>query len=153
VAVRLSTRFTVTAPPDRVAAYLSDPRHLLIANTNGPVIDRSDGPLTAGSWFILALDQLRARVEYTTVDPPHRLAANIELAGRGSGSVRTSQTFDLSALPDGIGTRVDISLDGDGGLIRWEPLMRVSQRLSWSVLRRQIERRASGSPSSDIGER
>jgi hypothetical protein len=67
--MRLWTTFDVLVPRERVAAFLAEPRHLLAANHRGPVVEQSDGPLGAGSWFVLAFDQLRVRVEYTLFEP------------------------------------------------------------------------------------
>jgi uncharacterized protein YndB with AHSA1/START domain len=137
--VRLTTSFEVAIPRDRVAAYLADPRHLLVANRTGPIVERSDGPLAAGSWFVLAFDQLRARVEYTAYEPPYKLAATVSMTGRGSGGMTSSQDFVLSEVEDGRATRVDASAEGTPGFIRWAPLIRASQSLTWRHLRQRIE--------------
>lgn len=107
--VRLSTTFEVSIPPDRVAAYLADPRHLLMANHAGPVVEQSQGPLAAGSWYVLAFDQLRARVEYTAFDPPRLIAVRLAMSGRGSGGMRSAQEFELSAIDDGRGPGISSS--------------------------------------------
>ena len=138
-AVRMTTTFDVSVPPDRVAAYLADPRHLLVANHKGPIIEQSDGPLGSGSWYVLKFDQLRARVEYTTYDPPRSLAASVIWTGRGAGGVKATQEFVLTELDGHAGTRVNASVDGEGGWIRWQPLQRMSQSLNWRRMRRRIE--------------
>jgi carbon monoxide dehydrogenase subunit G len=138
----VSTVFEVAVPRDRVLAYLAEPRHLLVANHKGPVLDQSDGPLASGSWFVLGFDQLRARVEYVTFEPPERIAVAVSMSGQGSGGMRGVQEFRLSELKDGRGTRVKAIADGSGGWLRWEPLTQVAQRLTWRRLRKQIERSA-----------
>jgi carbon monoxide dehydrogenase subunit G len=137
--VLLATTFDVSVPPERVAAYLGDPRHLITANHTGPVLEKSEGPLTTGSWFVLKFDQLRARVEYTMYDPPRRIAASVAMTGRGSGGIKTTQVFVLSALDGRVGTRVEASIEGEGGWMHWGPLMRIGQGLNWRRMRRRIE--------------
>jgi carbon monoxide dehydrogenase subunit G len=138
----VSTVFEVAVPRDRVVTYLAEPRNLLVANHKGPVLEQSDGPLASGSWFVLGFDQLRARVEYVTFEPPERIAVAVSMSGRGSGGMRSVQEFRLSELEDGRGTRVEATADGTGGWLSWEPLTRVAQRLTWRRLRKQIERSA-----------
>ncbi|HEY2888129.1 MAG TPA: hypothetical protein VGJ17_05905, partial [Candidatus Limnocylindrales bacterium] len=101
--MRLATTFDVSVPPDRVSAYLADPRHLLMANNRGLVVEQSDAPLAAGSWYVLAFDQLRVRVEYTVFDPPRTIAVQVAISGRGSAGAITAQEFSLSAIDDGRG--------------------------------------------------
>ena len=141
-AVRITTTFDVHVTPDRVATYLADPRHLLVANHDGPVIEQSEGPLASGSWFVLRFDQLRVRVEYTAFDPPRRVAAIVSMTGRGARGSTATYEFVLTKLDGGEGTRVDASVDGEGGWIRWGPLQRMSQSLTWRRMRQGIE--ASG---------
>ena len=137
--MRLSTTFEVSIPPDRVAAYLADPRHLLLANHAGPVVEQSEGPMAAGSWYVLAFDQLRARVEYSVFDPPRAIAVRLAMSGRGSGGMRSAQEFELSAIDEGRGTRVAATAEGEGGLIRWAPIRRAVQAMNWRRLKRGIE--------------
>ena len=131
----------VDVPRDRVAAYLSDPRNLVQGNHPRPVIERSDGPLVSGSWFVLALDQIRVRVEYTEFGPPSRILVTITMSGRLSGGSHGTEEFRLSELDDGR-TRVEITADGTGSWIRWAPLQRASQNLLWRRLARKIEAEA-----------
>jgi hypothetical protein len=58
--MKASGVFDVSAGPDRVVEYLSNPRNLIFANHRGPVVERSDEPsVKKGSWAVLAFDQLR----------------------------------------------------------------------------------------------
>ena len=139
IEMRLSTTFDVSVPPDRVSAYLADPRHLLMANNRGPVVEQSDAPLAAGSWYVLAFDQLRVRGEYTVFDPPRAIAVQVAMTGRDSAGARSAQEFSLSAIDDGRGTRVAATAEGEGGPIRWAPILRASQALNWRRLKRAIE--------------
>lgn len=88
-ATRLSTSFEIDLPPYRVAEYLAEPRHLLAANHKGPTVAQSEGPLVAGSWFILAFDQLRAHVEFVVFEPPERIAVTVTMSGPGSAGTRS----------------------------------------------------------------
>jgi carbon monoxide dehydrogenase subunit G len=139
LAVRITTVFDVSVPLDRVVAYLGDPRHLITANHKGPVIEQSDGPLASGSWYVLGFDQLRARVEYTVYDPPRRIAASVSMTGRGAGGSSAAQEFVLSELDEGAATRVEASIDGEGGWIHWAPLVRIGQSMTWRRMRAQID--------------
>jgi carbon monoxide dehydrogenase subunit G len=136
--MQVSTTFEVPIPPSGVFAFLSNPRNLITANHEGPILERSDGPPAAGAWFVLGFDQLRARVEYTAFEPDRRLAASVVMSGRGSGGMSSRQEFLLSALGDGSATRVDAAADGDGGWLRWAPLMRASQRAAWRRMRARM---------------
>lgn len=123
-------------------SYLSDPRNLIAANHKRPIVEQSDPPLGAGSWFVLSLDQLRARVEYTVYEPTRRIAATVTWWGRGSGGASSEHEFELSELDGGSRTRIDAHMDGHGGLIRWAPLRRVTDALLRWRMRRRIERSA-----------
>jgi Polyketide cyclase / dehydrase and lipid transport len=137
--MRMSTTFDVHVSPDRVAGYLADPRHLIAANHKGPVLERSDGPVATGSWFVLGFDQLRMRVDYVLYEP-RLIRAKVEFSGRGSGKLSAVHGFRLTPLAAGEATRVEADVDGTGGWLGWEPLMRAGQRLRWRQLRKQIER-------------
>jgi carbon monoxide dehydrogenase subunit G len=136
------TSFDVAVPPQRVFAFLSNPRNLITANHPGPVIERSDGPFSPGSWFLLAFDQIRVRVEYPQVEPNRRLAAAVTMSGRGSGGASSRWIFDLSELDGGGGTRVEASAEGSMGWLRWGPLNRALKRRMWRSLSKRIEARA-----------
>jgi hypothetical protein len=141
--MRMSTTFEVSAAPERVAAYLADPRHLVVANHPRPVIERSAGPQAAGSWFVLALDQIRVRVEYTVFDPPVKIAAQTSTTGRLSGNMQGSQEFVLTPLAGARGTRVHATVEGEGGWLRWAPvLLRASRSLYWRRMRLRMEESA-----------
>jgi uncharacterized protein YndB with AHSA1/START domain len=137
--VHITTTFDVHVAPDRVAAWLADPRHLLVANHDGPVIEQSEGSLGPGSWFVLRFDQLRVRVEYTEFDPPRRIVAIVSMSGGGARGSTATQSFVLTKLDGEAGTRIDASVEGEGGWIRWGPLQRMSQMLTLRRLQQQIE--------------
>ena len=133
--MQVSTTFDVPVPPSRVFAFLSDPRNLIAANHPGPVVDRSDGPLAVGSWSVLAFDQVRVRVDYTAFEPDRRLGVTIVMTGRGARGVSSRQDFGLSTIGDGSGTRVEATVEGQGGWLRWGPIVRASQRAAWRRMR------------------
>jgi carbon monoxide dehydrogenase subunit G len=137
--VTLSTIFEVAVPLPRVFAFLCDPRNLITANHDGPVVEQSTGPFGVGSWFVLAFDQIRARVEYTAFEPTRRLAVSVVMSGRGAGGMSSKQEFVLTALDGGSGTRIEATADGTGGWIRWGPIVRASQAATWRRLSKRIE--------------
>jgi len=139
----LSTTFDVDVPPARVFVFLTQPGNLIAANRKGPIVERSDGPLGLGSWFVLAFDQLRARVEYTAFEPDRKLAVSVVLSGRGSLGTSSTQEFVLSELDGGSRTRVEIIARGQGGCLRWGPLVRASQRAASRRMRARMEAWAS----------
>jgi uncharacterized protein YndB with AHSA1/START domain len=110
--MRVSTVFDVPVPANRIAAYLADPRHLVVANHERPIVDRSEGVVSTGSWFVLALDQLRVRIEYRAFEPPHRVVVGISTTGRFSRGTRAIQEFEFTELPGAAGTRVVLTVDG-----------------------------------------
>ncbi len=135
----ISTTFDVAASPAAVFDFLCNPRNLIEANHEGPVLASSDGPLQRGSWFVLALDQLRARVEYTEFEPDQRIAVSIEMSGRGSAGASSRHEFILVELAGGRGTRVEATADGQGGWLRWGPLVRAWQSASWQRFQKRLE--------------
>jgi len=137
--MELETTFDVAVPPGRAFAFLADPRNLVTANHPRPVVEQSAGPLTSGSWFVLALDQLRVRVEYEQVEPDRQLVAVVTMSGRGSAGSTGRQAIDLCPLDGGARTRIWAMADGSGGWIRWGPLVRASQRATWRRLARGID--------------
>ena len=95
-------------------AYLSNPRNLFIANHVGPTMERSTEPvLGVGSWSILAIDQLRVRVEFTAFDSPVRVAAVVEYSGLGSGNRRAIADYRIGPGPSG-GSVVTVELESPG---------------------------------------
>jgi hypothetical protein len=137
--VRDSTVFDVPVPAVRIAAYLAHPRHLAVANHEGPIVDRSEGPVATGSWFVLAFDQLRVRVVYRAFDPPRRVVVEVATTGRFSRGMRSVQEFVFADLPGGAGTRVSVTAEGTGGWLPG-PLARLSGQLYWRRLRSRIAR-------------
>ena len=134
-----TTTFDVTVPPTRVFAFLSNPRNFVAADRKGPVIEQSDGPLGAGSWYVLAFDQLRVRVEYIEYEPERKVAVTVVMSGRGSGGQSGRQGYTLSGLDDGIGTHIQAFAEWHGGWLRWGPLVRASQSDFWRRMRKRIE--------------
>ena len=133
------TTFDVSVPIERVFAFLSDPRNLVPTGAETRVVEQSDTPLGAGSWFVLAIHQARIRVEYTAVDQPHRIAAVISAVGPGSHGAVSTQAFRLSELDGVTGTRIEVTAEGRGGWLRWRPLVRFWTTRIWRRMRREIE--------------
>lgn len=133
--MRLSSAFVVAAPPEDVAAYLANPRHLLLANHEGPIVEQSDPPVQSGSWFVLAFDQLRVRVEYTVIEAPNVIEALVVYSGRGSAGMRGTFRYGLAPASGGE-TRVTLDADVFGSWIA-----RAVGRLSWGWSVRALRRR------------
>jgi hypothetical protein len=131
------TELWVARPRDDVFAFLADPRHHFIANHEGPIVDQSPGPLHAGSFFVLAFDQIRARVTFESVEPPERLVVATAMTGRLSGGTTSRREYVLTE--DGDATRVEVRASGSGGWISWRPLVRAAERASSKQLKRRIE--------------
>ena len=112
-----STHFEVSLPPDGVAAYLTNPRNLVRSNREGEIVERSDGPLAEGSWYVLAFGPLRTRIEYAAVDLPRRIVVTVQTTNATSSGVRSTQEWVLAPLPNGRGTRVEINSEGSGGCL------------------------------------
>jgi hypothetical protein len=128
---------TITSPasPDRVFDYLAQPRNLLTAKHEGSVVSQSVDPADgAGSWTVLAFDQLRVRIEYTTFDRPRRIGAVIVSSGAGPFDRRDVVDYALAALPNG-GTEIVVAVEANSGVpsIVW--------RLSAPLSRRGLRRR------------
>ncbi len=134
-----TSTFDADIPPGSAFAFLSNPRNLLVANNKGPVIEQSVGPLAEGSWFVLKFDQLRARVEYTAVEPERRIAAEVTMSGIGSGGQVSRFDYVLTPLDGGSRTRVEVTADGSGGCLRWGPLVRYAHSASMKRLCEKME--------------
>lgn len=134
-----ATSLDVSVEPRRAFAFLSNPRNLMVANHPGPIVGQSGGPFEAGSWFVLKFDQLRARVEYTVVEPDEHIAALITMSGLGSFGQVARQDFSLTPLDDGSRTRIEWTTDGHGGCLRWSPFVRVSRSAAAKLLRVKME--------------
>jgi hypothetical protein len=134
-----TTTFDAAVPPSRAFAFFSNPRNLLVANNKGPIVEQSEGPLAEGSWFVLKFDQLRARVEYTAVEPDRRIAAVVTMSGVGSGGQVSRFDYVLTPLDGGSRTRVEVTADGSGGSLRWGPLVRYANAASMKRLREKME--------------
>jgi hypothetical protein len=133
--MRVNATYDVSSSPEDVAAYLANPRNLVSANREGPVIDQSEPPMRTGSWFVLAFDQIRLRVEYTAFDPPTLIAFSVKYSGRGSAGMQGTCVYQLASIPDLPGTRITLGADMSGG---WLP--DVVNRLLW---RRSLKRMQS----------
>jgi hypothetical protein len=137
--MRATATFDLSAPPDQVLTYLSNPRNILIANNEGPVVEQSDPPVRAGSWSVLAFDQLRVRVRYTAFEPPALVAASMTVSGRGSGGMSGSYVYQLRPVRETDGTRVTLDAESSGGWMPG-PLSRLFWPLMWRQIRRRMER-------------
>ena len=121
--MRATATFDLSAPPDQVLTYLSNPRNIVIANNDGPVVEQSDPPLRAGSWSVLAFDQA-SRVRSSCIRPLNLrrwLAASTTVNGRGvsaawRGVVRLTSSPTHSRGTGG--TRVTLDAESSGG---WMP--------------------------------
>jgi hypothetical protein len=136
--MRATATFDVSAPPDEVVIYLSNPRHMLLANHEGPVVDESDPPVRAGSWSMLTFDQLRVRIEYTAFEPPDLVAASLTYSGRGSGGMDGSFVYRLEPIRETGGTRVTLDAESSGGWMPG-PIGRLFWPLMWRRLRSRME--------------
>lgn len=121
-----------------MVAYLSYPRNILLANHEGPAVEQSDPPVRAGSWAVLAFDQLRVRVDYTAFEPPALVAAAIRYSGRGSGDMSGAFVYRLEPIPETGGTRVTLDAESSGGWLPG-PLSRLLWPLMWRRLRSRME--------------
>jgi hypothetical protein len=131
--------FDAAVPPSHAFTFLTNPRNLIIANNRGPVIEQLEGPLAEGSWFVLKFDQLRARVQYTTVEPERRIGVDVTMSGIGSGGRVSRYDYLLTPLDGGSRTRVEVTADGSGGCLRWGPLVRYANSASAKRLRAKME--------------
>lgn len=120
-------------------AYLSDPRNLLIANNDRPVVASSDAPVETGSWAIMTFDQIQVRVEYTAFQPPEVVGASMVYTGRGSGGMRGTYVYRLAPRSSGAGTSVTLEAESTGG---WMPgsLSRLLWALLWRRMRDRMRR-------------
>src|SRR3954453_6411105 len=118
--------FEVSADRDKVADYLSEPRNVVVANHEGPVVERSDGPTRTGSWSILAFDQLCVRVEYTWFEPPDHVAVAMTFTGRGARDMSSTAVYRLLPIGGAGGTQVTVDAGGTGGVIA-----RAFNRMTW----------------------
>ena len=135
--MRTEATFTSPAGPEAVAAYLADPRNLVVANNNRPIVDQSDDrPTATGSWYVLKLDQLRLRVEYVAFDPPNRIGVEIVSSGFGSAGYRQHLEYRLGPGLGGTGTTIIQEGEGRGGL----PIP-ILGRLTLALIRRRMQRR------------
>ena len=133
--------FDVSPSPDRVIAYLADPRNLIVANHQGHVVERSDPPNGIGSWAVLAFDQLRVRVEYTSFEPPDLVAVAVTHTGRGSGGLSQIARYHLGPAAATGGTHTTLEMDGSGGFIT-RAVNGLTWPLIWRRLRDRMERDA-----------
>ena len=111
----------------------------MAANHEGPIIEQSEGPFAAGSWFVLRFDQLRARVTYLVVDPERRVSARVAMSGFGSGNRVWDHDYVLTPLDGGARTQIQVTIDGPSGCVRWAPFTRIMRNASMRRLRTKIE--------------
>ena len=127
--------FEVSSGPTAVFAYLSEPRNLLLVSHRGRAVEQSEPPFQAGSWFVLAFDQLRVRIEYVVVEPPGLISFVATYGGRGSHGQRDMAAFQLAENPRALGTVVRIETETRGG---WMPAWLT---LLWPVQLRRLRAR------------
>ena len=85
--------------------------------------------------------QLRVRVEYTSFEPPDRVAVAVTSSGPASGNASSTTIYLLGAIAETGGTRVTINTDGSGGLML-RALNRLTWPLAWRRFRDRMERSA-----------
>ncbi len=128
----LSPRFTVVravtiaATPDTVYGYIADPRRWKewsVWNRRDPQmqITYSGPPSGAGAaWSWQSQSQGDGKMTFTAAEPGRRLAYDLYFPDFG-----TTSSGDLALTPDGSGTRVAWTMNGDMGrnpLFRWMAL-------------------------------
>jgi hypothetical protein len=141
--MRATATYDAASSPDEVAAYLANPRNLVMANHQGPVVDQSEPPTRSGSWFVFAFDQIRVRVEYKTFEPPTLIAISVTYSGLGSAGLHGTDVYRLGPIPGGSGTRVTLDTDRSGG---WVPdaISRLMWRWSIKPLKRRMDAAIAG---------
>lgn len=144
--MRATATFDVPRSRDEVVTYLSNPRNILIANHQGPVVEQSDPPVQAGSWSVLAFDQLRVRVEYTEFQPPTLIAASMTYTGLGSGGMHGTFVYRLAPIDNAGGTRVTLQAQASGGPMP-DPVSHLLWPLLWRRLRTRMQTGERASPS------
>ena len=139
--MRASATFDVDAPRDRLVAFLSDPRNLLVANRDAPVV-ASSGPVAKGSSALMTFDQLQVRVEYTAFEPPELVEARVAYTGRGSRGMQGTYTYRLARTSSGEGTAVTLEAESTGG---WTPpfVARLLWPLAWRRMRDRMAHAAA----------
>jgi hypothetical protein len=143
--MRATATFDIGRPRDEVVAYLSNARNILIANREGRVVERSEPPVGAGSWSVLAFDQIRVLVEYTELELPTVIAVSLTYTGRGSGGMYGTFVYRLAPADNAGGTRVTIEAEGSGGPIP-ERVSRLLWPLMWRRLRSRMQSGNGASP-------
>lgn len=128
--MRASATYDAASSPGEVAAYLGNPRNLVMANHQGPVVEQSEPPTRTGSWSVLAFDQIRVRIEYTAFEPPDLISVSITYSGRGSGGLHGTDIYRLAPIPGGSGTRVTLDTEKSGG---WVPDAVNRALWKWSI--------------------
>ncbi|MBA2382455.1 MAG: hypothetical protein H0V73_10140 [Chloroflexi bacterium] len=118
---------------------LADPRQLITANHPKPILERSAGATGVGSWAVIGLDQLRARVEYVSFDR-ERVTATIVMSGSGAAAARQSVTDELADGAAG-GTAIHLSMSGSGGFL---PFTRLLWPLAWRRIRTRLRSELPG---------
>lgn len=128
----LSSKFTaarsatITAPPDKVYALVADPREWKrwsVWNQRDPAmaITYSGPPSGAGAvWEWKSKSQGDGKMTFTAAEPGQRVAFDLYFPDFG-----TTSKGDLRFTPDGTGTRVTWTMNGDMGsnpLYRWMAL-------------------------------
>jgi hypothetical protein len=133
-----TARFAIEAAPEDVFEYLLDRRNLVTANHRKPIVEQSEPPTVTGSWAIIALDQLRARIDYQDVVAPTRVVAKVAASGRGSRGLAHIQAYELRGSGRGP-TIVALEATSDRASL--------ATRLLWPFLWRSVRRRMAKATS------
>ncbi|MEA2621151.1 MAG: hypothetical protein QOH61_61 [Chloroflexota bacterium] len=135
--------FEVQVRRDRVVAYLADPGNAILANRPRRIVEQSSGPITTGSWAVLAMDQLRVRVEYVAFEPPGLVVIQVTTSGLMAMGTRSTQRYELQSIDGGRRTRVGLTSDGSGGCLP-SPLVRLVEPLQRRSIRKRMNRIGDG---------
>ncbi len=118
----LSPAFTVqhslivNAPPEKVYAFVADPRGWKawsVWNRRDPAMTITySGPAsgTGAAWSWQSASEGNGTMTFTSVEPGRRVAFDLHLADFG-----TTSRGELRFAPEGAGTRVTWTMDGDTG--------------------------------------
>lgn len=116
----------VNAPPEKVYALVADPRHWKdwsVWNRRDPamVVSYSGAASGAGAvWAWKSASEGDGRMSFTAVEPGRKVAYDLYFPDFG-----TTSRGDLSFVPEGTGTKVTWTMNGDMGsnpLYRWVAL-------------------------------
>jgi diacylglycerol O-acyltransferase / wax synthase len=126
----VENRIDIAAAPEKVFAYVTDPRHELEWNAQLADVEKlTAGPIGAGSRFRMRFrrgvgDSL---VEYVQFDPPRFWASR-------STSRRLDVRFEGTVIPIQVGSRLVVRtlLEPKGMVWPLQPVLRLVMRRSWA---------------------